>query len=417
MKKLSTILLYILSIAVLSWFLPWLYALLTPTPSAEPFCAFSPVNGQWIISRSAPGEKPQITVASPFSNDPLNENDIRLTVAMRDSLVPQLYYRQLIAHDLLPDSIAGKETSVHNLRTKEVFFNNSPREINKHTPGVWLMMESMPVRVDLSDPEETFRFTADGIEFIRMADNTVNTDRSCRFTEAMKSRGFTFPAIDLSANISSKKAYDEGYLMTDYDGKLYHVKQQAGRPYVAQFSLPDSVKISKAIIWEESDRSLLGMAVDTDGHPYLLKTDGHLAVRLPAGSIKVNPRSQTLMAMGNLFNITLRLSDSDGTQWLTFDADDLSLAGSLYFPRQKSAAATAARYIFPYTLSFVSVYDSLAYPRISNLSWLALPLNILLAVILMAIGIRRKNCGLKAGAAVTVIFGIYSFIPFILLHD
>lgn len=416
MSKFARIILFAVTVAVLSWFLPCLYALLTPSPSSEPFCAFSPVNGQWIVSRSVPGEKPEITMRSPFAGDDTVKGE-RIPVATRDSLLPQLYYRQLLSHDKLPDTIAGKEVTAHLFKTHELFFNASPREINKSHPGMWLMMESMPSRVDLSDPEEAFRFTDDGIEFVKMAENSVNPTRSRRFTEAMKSRGFRFPATDLSANITSKKAYDEGYLMIDADGKLFHVKQRGGRPFVAAVSLPDGVKASKAYIWEESDRSKLGLVIDTEGRPYVIKAEGHVALPLPSEAGNVDPRQEAIMVMGNLFNLTIRYSGKEATRWRTFDADSLRLIGSLDFPRMKSKASKTAEYIFPYILTFTSTYDSLAYPRIINISVKALPFNILLALVLLLYGIRRKDATMKSGALITLPLGIFSFIPFLLFHD
>ena len=110
--------------------------------------------------------------AEPLSS--IDYSAAPLTAAERDSLVPQLYYRQLSAHEKLPDSINGKEMSMHSLRTHEAFFNSSPRDLLKRTSGIRLMMESLPERVDLEDPKEAFRTTADGIEFIDIATNKVN---------------------------------------------------------------------------------------------------------------------------------------------------------------------------------------------------------------------------------------------------
>lgn len=414
MSKLSKIILLAVAITVLSWFLPWLYALLTPSPSADPFCSFSPVVSKWVASKSVPGQKPLITVVDAFPSD---ETPDTINASRRDILVPQMYYRQLMAHEQMPDSINGKEASVHNLRTHEVFYNGSPRDINKNTAGIWLMMESMPVRVDLSDPEEGFRMTKDGIEFISMADNKVNSSRSARFTQAMKSRGFKFPASDLSANINSRKAYDEGYLMVDAEGKAFHVKQQGGRPYVAALTFPEGVKVAKVIIWEEADQSLLGMAVDTENNPYIIRKEGHIAMPLPGDNCKVDPRKDAITAIGSLFNITMRFSGADGTRWRAFDADSLELIGALDFPKNPSTASSVARWIFPFTFALTSNYDSLAYPRIANISWKALPLNIVLAGLLLFLGIRRRNATMKWGALVTLPLGIFAFIPFLLLHD
>lgn len=415
MEKFAKILLYVTAVILLSWFLPWIYNLLTPAPAGEAFCGFSPVSAQWTVSRSLPGEKPVIRLAEAFSSHP-DDGEI-ITQDMRDLLIPQLYYRQLMAHDRLPDTIRGKAVSAHSLKMKEVFFTSSPRDIVKNNPGIWLMMESMPARVDLSDPSEAFRITGNGMEFIRISDNTVNTDRSHRFTEAMKARGFSFPATDLSANVSSKKAYDEGYLMIDAERKVFHVKQQGGRPYVAAVNLPAGIKASKVFIWEEADRSLLGMLTDTENRPYIIYSEGHEAVRLPDNAGTIDPRKESIVVMGNLFNITMRITSAESTRWRAFDSDSLKLIGALDFPKDITAARQAGRYIFPFDITFTSVYDSLAYPRSGGFSLLALPLDILLGCILLWLGIRRKSNQMKWCALITVFCGLYSFIPSFLFTE
>ncbi len=417
MKSFSKIVLYIVAIAVLSWFLPWIYALMFPASSGEPFCSFSPVNEKWIISQASPGEKPKIMI---LENEGATDGPTIsfITRNERDSLVPQLFYKELLAHDRLPDSIHGKAVNAHELRSHELMFSSSPRDIVKREPGVWMMMESMPVRVELSDPTEVFRFTDNGeIEFIDMATNSVVPDRGKRFTETMKQRGFAFPAADLSANITSRKQYDEGYLMIDNNGKLFHVKQRAGRPYVAAIPLPHSAAADKAFILEESNQSILGFVSDTDNNFYIIEKEGYKVFPLPVG--KVNPRKENLMCMGNLFNLTFRFTGDGVSRWRAVERtpDGYKLAGSYDYEKPRNAASKIADYIFPYTLSFVSTSDSLAYPRFARISWHAIYLNLLLSLILIFAQNKGRNIWTYAGASSTLICGIFSFIPFMLLKD
>ena len=418
MKTFSKIVLYVIAVAVLAWFLPWIYALAFPAPSGEPFCSFSPVNGKWVVSRSVPGEKPVINV---YNSNPVNGEQAfhEITRNERDSLVPQLFYKELLAHDKLPDSIAGKAVSAHELRTHELMLNTSPRDIVKRQPGVWLMMESMPERVDLTDADQVFRFTSDGaIEFVDMATNSINTSRSKRFTDTMKKRGFSFPARDLSANVTSRKQHDEGYLMIDNDGKLFHVKQQAGRPYVAAIKMPGGAEASKVFITEEMNRAILGFVTDADNNLYVIEHDGgYQVLPLPVG--KVDPRKESILAMGNLFNTAFRFSGTGESRWRAVErtADGYRLLGTYDYNAPRTAAAKVADYIFPFTLTYVSNSDSLAYPRLGRWSWHAIYLNLLLTVILVATWRRRKDGWLYAGTLCTIVFGIYAFIPFILLKD
>lgn len=416
MKLFSKAIMYITAVAVLSWFLPWLYALCFPAPSSEPFCSFSPVSGKWIVSQASPGQKPIIMELDSISADGTYAGR-HITREERDSLVPQLFYKELMAHDRLPDSIGGKEVSVHNLRSSELMFNQSPRDVVKRQAGVWMMMESMPERVELTDADQVFRFTDAGtMEFVDMASNSVNSSRSRRFTEALSRQGFVFPAADLSANVTSRKQYDEGYLMIDAEGKPFHVKQQAGRPYVARIPMPEGCKASKVMIMEENDRSLLGLIADTDSNLYAIAREGYTVLPLPVG--KVNPASESILAMGNMFNTTFRFTGNGLTRWRAVERtpEGFRLIGAFDRTAPRTAAAEVADYIFPYTLAFISTSDSLAYPRIGRFSAKALWLNLVLALLLFGIN-RRRGVRCVGGPALTLALGIYGFIPFLLIHD
>lgn len=431
MKRFPRILFFLVAVAVLSWFLPWLYALCFPAPSGEPFCSFSPVSDKWIVSEARPGRAPVITEVD--SSDSVGNilSGTVLTRDQRDSLVPQLFYKELLAHDRLPDTIASLEVNAHTLRSHELMLNTSPRDYLKRNCGVWMMMESMPERVELSDPKEVFRFVdgGDAIEFVDMATNSVNASRSRRFTEQLRARGFSFPAIDLSANVTSRKAYDEGYLMIDNSGALFHVKQRAGRPYAEPIAMPEGRRALKAYITEEPDRSVLGFVADTEGSFYVIDRASGPArlVELPLG-MKVDPARHNILCMGSLFGLTFRISDanagaSGGSHWrfvrrTPVQGDgELSLAGSYDYVKPRTTASRVADYIFPYTLSFTSTADSLAYPRIGRLSMLALPLNFVLALVVVlclpSVGSRRRWCA----AALTLICGIYAFIPALVIRD
>lgn len=416
MKKLSQIILYAVAIAVLAWFLPWVYALMFPTPSGEPFCSFSPVSNQWVVSRVAPGEKPTIMLYDSIADN--RSTGVEITREERDSLVPQLFYKELLAHDNLPDTIAGLEVNAQELRTHELNLNTTARDLVKRNPGVWMMMESMPERVELSDADQVFRFTADNrIEFVDMATNTVNQSRSKRFTETLTNRGFSFPGRELSANVTSRKQYDEGYLMIDNAGKLFHVKQQAGRPYVAAIKMPNDVKAAHVFITEEMNRAILGFVTDIDNNIYLIERDGYAVYHLPIGT--VDPTKENILVMGNMFNIAFRFSSDSASHWraVARDNNGYKCLGSYDFTRERTTAARVADYIFPFTLSYTSNYDSLAYPRIARWSWQALALNILLMLVLVAAYRRSNRNTIIAMAAVTLVCGLYAFIPFMLLRD
>ncbi|MDE5649932.1 MAG: DUF4857 domain-containing protein [Duncaniella sp.] len=287
-------------------------------------------------------------------------------------------------------------------------------DVNKKGAEVYLMMESMPARVDLEDPKEAFRLNGK-VEFIDIATNTVNPKRSSRFTEVFKSRGFSYPAKRLNANVTTRKQYDEGYLIIDSEGSLYHVKMQAGRPYMVKVQQPEGMVAEHVFILENPDTRPLGLVTDSDNNLYVLEHEGYKLKQLPVG--KVNPELNKLTVVKNLFNWVVKISSTTGSRWVAIDSNDYSQLGTFETSYQDSNEETIAGYIFPFELSFTSTMSSLAYPRIDFLSWHFILLNFALAVVIVAIKRRRSRKEMGIAGITTLIFGIFAFIPLILIKD
>lgn len=415
MKKAYTILLVTLSVIVLSWFLPWLYSLLFPVGASDPFIAYSPISDRMIVSERT-GEKE--SVIYPLDADGVREEGVVYTKEQRDSLLPQLYFTQLVAREQMPDSINGIEISIPLLKHNSWVFTSSPRDINKRFADVYLIMESMPARIDLEDPTEVFRFRDGRVEFIEMETNQINQARSKRFTEIFNDRGFTLPVKSFSANIKSRKAYDEGYLMVDDNGDIFHMKMQAGRPYMSKVRKPDSIRAAHVFIMENIDKEAIGLMSDETHNLYLIERDGYRLCQLPVG--KVDPEKDRFSVVKNLFNIIVRVSNQDGTRWSALDADDYSLLASYAKTSEKSTVAKIGSYIFPYTLSFTSTSDCYATPRIESFSWAAFVLNAMFALVIFIVYRRRTAdaiCRPALASLVTLVFGIFAFIPFIIIRN
>ena len=79
--------------------------------------------------------------------------------------------------------------------------------------------------------------------------------------------------------------------MIDSEGKAFHVKQQAGRPFVAAIKLPEGVKAS------------------------------------------------------HVFNRILRFTGEEGTRWRAIDASTGKLIGAIDIPREPSTARKMAKWI------------------------------------------------------------------------
>lgn len=411
MKTLYRILISALSMAALAWFLPWLYSLLFPTAGNDPFVAYSPVSGSFIVSENT-DDKVKIYDVDCNGN-PLGGN---FTKEQRDSLLPHIYFNQLSSREALPDSLGGKALTIQALKHGQWVFSSLPLEVNKRKPEIFLIMESMPVRLDLEDPTEGFRLNGK-VEFIDMATNTVNIDRSRRFTKALANVGFVYPMRYQDANITTRKNYDEGYLLVDAAGDVYHMKMRGGRPYAVKVSNQNGVEATHAFILENPDTRLLGLVFSADHSMYALERDGYKLVKLPVDDI--DPARDRISVMKNIFNWVVKVKNSGGARWTKFDSDTYEPLATYAIPYTPSDMERVAQYIFPFELSFSSIDDSYARARIHDISTDAIWLNILLTII-VAIICQRRNYGMPHAIfsiAATLFFGIYYIPVFILIKN
>ena len=81
----------------------------------------------------------------------------------------------------------------------------------------------MPDRIDLEPATDVFRITGEGIEFVDMETNTIDQKKSAAFTKVLRDKGFSFPARVVSGNPSTRKRYDNGYLLVDDAQRVYHI--------------------------------------------------------------------------------------------------------------------------------------------------------------------------------------------------
>ena len=407
MKTAYKVFLTALSILILSWFLPWLYSIVFPAGASDPFIAYSPVTDSFIVSESGGGDIYAVDAdGNRLSPDYTKEE--------RDSLLPHIYYTQLVAHDRLPDTINGIAVSVPEFKHSQWVFSSSPRDINKVPARVYMMMESMPARIDLEDPDEVFRLNGQ-VEFIDIRTNTVNPTRSRRFTDVFSQRGFEYPVKTLHANVTTRKPYDEGYLMIDNKGDIFHVKMQAGRPYMVRVNKPDSVIAEHVFILENVDTRPLGLVTDTNHNLYVLEHEGYRLIPLPVG--KVDPETDRISVVKNIFNWVVKIGTPDASRWVALDSESYNHLASYTVSYPESAAAIVAGYLFPFELSFTTVTDCLAYPRVDFFSWHFVWLDIVLALIILVL-YRRRSCRETAIATVvTLACGIFAFIPFICLRN
>lgn len=354
MLRFSKILLCFTIVFLLLWQLPWIYNFFTSKPVKSPFVLYSTVANDFILTGNEDGTGVK---RRDLAGHQYTQREV-------DSLLPTFYYRQLITDERFPDSLGGVAITPRVIQNENFSLRVNPSDINAPKVALYPLLESMSGRVDLEMPDDVFRVNARGIEFIDMKTNTVRAEKSALFTEALQKKGFRFPAITISGNPTTRKDYDEGYLMLDADRRLFHLKRVKDRPYVRAIDLPDSIRAEFIFVTEFRNKKSLAFLTDVNNAFYVLEAKTYNLRKVDIESY--DPRKEALMIFGNMFDWTVRVA-GDTDRYYAISADDYSLIKT-YDPvlPEATLAQTIGKYIFPLRVHFTSSGDKFVKPRVAN---------------------------------------------------
>lgn len=352
MIRCSKILLYFTIAVLILWLVPWSYYFFFAKGEKSPFTLYSTVIGDFAMVEHENGKPLRVD----RDGNVYTENQF-------DSILPMFYYRQLVADEKFPAEINGVEISPRIVQTENFMFRSTPSAANTPMVPLYPLLESMSGRVDLKMPGDVFRITSKGIEFVDIETNSVNREKSSRYTDALTNKGFVFPSTIISGNPTTRKEYDEGYLVCDKEGKLFHLKQTAGRPFVRKVDLPDGLKIEHIFLTEFKSRRTHAFVVDDKNRLYTLQTKSYDLKQLPVPSF--NPEKEVISIIGNFFDWTIQISGETDTYYAV-DAQSYSLIDKMERPaEEKSLAMKIGDVIFPLYLSFTSSFDKEVKPRLN----------------------------------------------------
>ena len=326
MRKIANIILGILIVMLVVWELPWLY-----NNYAVSFLHGDEIGGQ------------PFTLYSGLADDFIQNTDgsqgrrgvsgKTYTVEEADSLLPFFWTTQLVNAGRLPDTIRGFAVSPQLIRQTNINYHRRAYDTHTNRPncGLWLLLESMPKRVNLEDPDDAFRFTTEGIEFLNMNTNSLKPKKSKLFTDALVKKGFAFPIHELDGNSDTRKDYDEGYLLIDHNRKMYHMKMTAGQPYVKKIELVDETVVPRFVfVTEFRSRCLRGLMTDENNVLYAITPDYEVK---PIGEgIHFDPTQNNMMIMGNMLDWTIRITTAEAEEFYAVSAFDYSLLKSFIAP-------------------------------------------------------------------------------------
>lgn len=373
MKKAGTIFIYLSLAVLILWLVPWLYNLATLETYSSPFTLYSPVIHDFTYLDRGDGRD-------------FNFID-RQGGVHGDEVQPLFYSSVLVSKGTFPDSLNGRAITPEDADLHSTILTARPVEIVKKDVPVRLLMESVPVRLELQDSEEAMVFRKHGISIYRMEGNEFLKDKSEKLTADLSGLGFKFPVRLSAGNPSHRKAYDEGYLLTDSEDKLYHVKQVNGNILCEYFPQADGLSLKHLMITEFEDHKTLGFLVTGDGFLAVLFTDG----KVVRTAVPYDPAKEHLMVVGDMFYQTIKIHDNEKERFYALDSEDFSMVDSMDRTYPIEDGVNLCKYIFPCRIHFTSSNDGFVKMRFKDFSWIGLAVDILVAGAIILVRRRRRR--------------------------
>ena len=373
MKKAGTVFIYLSLAVLILWLVPWLYNLATLETYSSPFTLYSPVINDFTYLDRGEGKD-------------FNFID-RKGQVHGDEVQPLFYASVLVSRGEFPDSLAGKPITKADADLHSSILTERPKDVAKKDVPVRLLMESVPVRLELQDPEEALVFKKKGISVYRMEGKELLKEKSDKLTSDLRELGFTFPVKLAAGNPSHRKDYDEGYLLTDSADKLFHLKQTDGKIECEYFPEADGLAVKWLTITEFKDKATLGMMVSSDNTLSVLYPDG----KVTRTAVKYDPFKESFMLVGDMFFQTVKVYDNDIEHFYALKTDDFSLVDKMDRTYPFEDEVNLCKYIFPCRINFTSSLDGYVKMRFKDFSWIGLLVDILAISAVYAIKRRKKT--------------------------
>lgn len=361
-----------LALILAAWLLPALYELLSPRTDKTPFVLYSCLDSTFIRFET---HGKQIRY--------VNSRGEQFTKAETDSLLPLFSFRQLVAEGRLPDSLFGVALTPKLIQQNTFHFKTSPKQLNKPAVGLYTMLESASGRVDLTLPSDVFRLTEDGLEFIDCETNSVNRAKSLSFSRELTKHGFTFPVHLIWGNGTTRKDYDNGFLLTDANDRLFQLKMVKGTPWVREIAnsqeLTANSRFTNVFVIEPANRALIGLVVDENHRLYAVRSNATLAPigqqtspsLVPCTSVPrtltYDPQEMQITIVGDLFHWTITEYTATDSRYYAVDANTFELVASEIIPDpERPLAQRLERILLPIRLRFTSWRTQLIRPNIND---------------------------------------------------
>jgi len=263
LNKLARYAIIIIIIIVSSVHLPKFYNKIFDKSDGSPHFYYSSIKNDFVYFQ--------------FQDSGMKYTDLQDNVYTRKSfekLLPFTFYRDLINWGVMPDTIQGVAIDASVIHKKSARYRLKAKTLDLKEIKLYPLLESQSDFTNLSFPPEVFRIQ-DRIEFINGSDNEINLEMTQKFNQVFIENGFKFPAQIIAGNPTTKKPFDEGYLIVDNDGYVFHLKKVKGEPFLVKTTIPNNLNIKKILVQETITKKVYGFLITETSDFYMISYDDY----------------------------------------------------------------------------------------------------------------------------------------------
>lgn len=405
MLNTSRYILIFLTIVSLSILFPKLYWLIVDKPESHTIFFYSITEKEFVLSNRVDGK----TEYQTASGKEISRKEYFQSL-------PLMYFRNLVTDGTMPDSIKGIKMDPHEINMTNLNVKLFPYNIDRPDYGLYPLFESNTGIDSPTLPDDFFRFSNYGLEFIDAKSNQIMEEKSRVFTEALQKHYFTFPPKIIAGNTSLRKSVDEGYFIVDALDHFFNLKMTNGKPEVTVIRLPRNFYIKHIECVEVRSGEFLAILVTRDNKLHLLMSAGYFTEELPITNY--NPEVDLLRIHGDMFHKTIVISGPSYTKATTINTDYelVDTISESWTPIQKTAKGKWARTMFPVQLSATNSSVGFKHLQIIPPTLITFLVNLVFVLLYLYIQKNSNNKkGIKPAIGTTdsiliLMFGIFAFI-------
>ena len=374
---------------------------------------YSPVAKEFIFTEKVVGPVPEAVRAKAEDHHSaiayrLASGSYVSRIEFEKSL-PFIFYKNMEVWGLLPLKIDGQTFDKAAIKARRQVLELKSGYIRGNSPEtpVWPLLESNPGQARLVFPDDRFRMTASGMEFINADTNQVDPALSQSFSRALEDKSFTFPARSVNGKFTVLKPFDEEVFLVDFQYRVFHLKRVNGWPRVIQPPIDPQVKIRHIQVSENKKREYYGLALSESGKAYLLTYKNYALLPLPLEGF--DPDRMDLKLIFNPLYITAVFSDEQAVHAVAMDKN-LKVIDRFSHTMSRSnttPAQTAFALLFPFQFHLESQGQGFLA---LEFSWSGLPgsmgILVCLVVYVARIRLRREKPSLIP-VVLILVTGIY----------